>query len=242
MSFQPLISSSYMPIPTGSFGPSASLGPFQMNLLNSNMEWIYHYNSTQTLINQVTPYNLDSVFFNLTELASTSGSYKKICTYGPFRINLDKNAQPNALFVLASPQYFHNGGATDLQGTASFSFQLRGYYENTKMFDFQIGKISKRSTFLLDKNWYTLTSSVAPLQFATTSSVLALDGTSTSLYSLQTRTTKSLNTNNALKTVCLAYIDCYVSSSGYINTTSVLQACLSGLYAREICFMEGYSQ
>lgn len=125
MTFRPLYDTFY-PLPDSLFEVSSSVCGDSVVLLQNNLEWLYHMNCSEQIINGAWFYlQGDNIYFN-KDNTSQSGSFEVpatsqlIQTFGPFRINLDKNGQPLPVMVM-----FDCHAMTRVRNTGSF-----GYYQD----------------------------------------------------------------------------------------------------------------
>lgn len=216
-----------------------------MSTLLSNMEWCSHFANTQTQISTLT-----NPLLSVTFSAGESGLEKQLGTMGPFRINLDKNGNPQALFLTLVPSYVQN--LASFTGSVVFKTTIRTI--NRKGSASSIEQLST-NTFTASAGpptvpyyWVSLTGSNTFNQVNTlysyTGSICQPYANIDAIYNLPVRTTQSLNTgisgsSDSSQAICYAFLDVSVRSISATGA-SFGTAGIVGLYLREVNPYEEY--
>lgn len=241
--------SSFLPYFTGSiasananltfFEVSSALGATQMATVFNNMEWNYHFINSQTRINYQLGANGTTYPQTVVSYLSTSVNFL-IGSYGPFRLNLDKNGNPTPLYLAFIPKIVNTTGVT-----GTFTAHLR-------TFD-SLGQQSQVEVGTFTSNSYATTPNAQELywqHFATPSAsyISSSMNISSSVfqtkfvlpYQVNTRTTKSLASPDAVQNICLAYVDLYYKNISVTGSNATTVIC-HGLYGREVNVLGDYN-
>ncbi len=233
--------SGYLYLPTQSFEASASIGAVQMGMLYNNMEWLYHFENSQQIINATNFYDT-SEWASVGSIAGTQS--RRLGSFGPFKFNLDKSNQPQPLLIYFSA-WLQERLPLDYRATGAFTFSVRAINEVGPAFPMQTAFYTTNSSdnpnqYTRDlQPWTAVTTSVAPLGYTITDSCIGIFMNAANSTNLVTKTTLSFASgdDNSQKTF-LGYIDVNftVHSWNASATTSFnLRPTVNGLYVRELC-------
>lgn len=213
---------------------SSALGATQMATVLNNMEWNYHYINSQTRINEDV-HTFNNFYPKVTLSPLSSSVNYLIYSCGPFRINLDKNGNPQPMFIAFVPE-INVGTSTTVTGT--FKAHLRPVDSDGVNSSLEFGTFTTSSNTSgvagSSLKWYTF-------QTPSASYISSSMNTNSSVFQtkmkypqqLMTRTTKSLTINDSFQNVCMSYLDIYFMASSITGSnTSTIR--IRGIYGREV--------
>lgn len=224
----------YINIASASFiQPSSSLGAVQTQIIRNNLEWQYHFMNSQTRIN----YLRDSSSGN-TYMVSISGSNmpQLLKTFGPFRMNLDKNGQPMPVVVLLN-QNLSGNVSTDAKYTAVLRLvDSNGYTSEVQVGTFITSSVQNALTNNSPR-WKTFNTPYS--QYITGSMTVSSSVVSTQFYTVKpyqfkSRAVKIFDpTPNYINNQqgAIGYVDILVEVT---NSQNQIVSYIYGLYAREV--------
>lgn len=232
MSFNPKFSK-YIQIASESYiQPSSSIGALQTHTINSDLEWQYHFSNTQTLINYIAD---SSEGTNYSVYISGSNQPSLLKSFGPFKINLDKNGFPSPIFVSLNQNL-----SASVDTNAKYTAVLRLINSIGFTSQVQLGTLVTSSVvdaFSLNKpRWKTFNTPNAQYissSFTISSSVIAT-GMTTDPFLFKSRLVKPYDTVPNyinIQAGAVGYLDILVETTG---STNAMYAYVRGVYAREI--------